>query len=87
MITCVRDIGNYLKVWSHLFEAKEAFPELHVAQIDTSDLKKLLGFCVARVLVLLHFSVYWALILTYPMDVDIEDGHGEPGTIQFLTSM
>lgn len=31
MITCVRNMGNYLKVCSHLFEANDVFPELCMA--------------------------------------------------------
>lgn len=31
MITCIRDMGIYLKVCSHLFEANDVFPELCMA--------------------------------------------------------
>lgn len=34
-ISCISDTGNYLKVWTHLFEAKEAFLEIRMAQTVT----------------------------------------------------
>lgn len=28
VISYIRDTGNYLKIWTHLFEADDAFPEI-----------------------------------------------------------
>lgn len=62
-ISYIRDTGNYLKVWTHLFEAKEAFLEIRMAQKVTPELKKLLRFCAGRVPVILHTFLYRALKL------------------------
>lgn len=41
VISCIRDTGSYLKVWAHVFKAKDAFPDIRMAQLDTPDQKKL----------------------------------------------
>lgn len=69
VITCVRDTGSFLKVWSHLFEAKEPFPNIRMLEIDDPEIKKLRQFCAGRVPVLVHPSLYRAIKLTYPTDV------------------
>lgn len=40
VIMCIKYIGIYLKVWSHLFEAKDDFPGIRVAEVGTPELKK-----------------------------------------------
>lgn len=50
-------------------EAKDSFPKLMIAQIESLELKKLAQLCAGRVPVLLHPSLYRALKLTFPMDI------------------
>lgn len=69
VITCVRDTGCYLKVWSHIFKAKETFPNIRMSESKNTYLKKLRHFCDGRVPVLLHPSLYRSVKLTYPPDV------------------
>lgn len=54
---------------SHLFEAREAFPNIRILELENSTLKKLRHFCSGRVPVLLHPSLYRAVKLIYPTDV------------------
>lgn len=61
VITCVKDTGSHLKAWSHLFELKDAFPEIRVAKVGSPKLKKLSRFCSGRVPVMLYSSLYRAL--------------------------
>lgn len=69
VITCVRDTGAYLRVWSHLFEAKEAFPNIRMFDMEDPSIRRLRQFCAGRVPVLIHPSLYRAIKLIYPMDV------------------
>lgn len=45
IITRIRERRMYLKVWCHVFDAKDAFPEIIMAELVTPDLKKLHRFC------------------------------------------
>lgn len=69
VITCIRDTGAYLKAWSHVAEAKEAFSNMTIAKMDTPYLRKLRQYCAGWVPVLLHPSLYRCIKLTYPRDV------------------
>lgn len=87
-ISCIRDTRKYLRVWSHMFEAKDAFPDIRMAQLGTPEVRKLYKFYSRMVPVLLYLSLYRTLKLTYPTDIaglsshDDEDGDREPGSIR-----
>lgn len=36
---CVRDTGRYINVWSHLFDAKDALPDIRVSEVGYPKLK------------------------------------------------
>lgn len=61
VISCIRDPGNYLKVWDPPAEAKDALAELRMVQMGTQELKNHLRFCAGRGPVLLHRSLYRVL--------------------------
>lgn len=67
--TCVRDTGTYLKVWGHLTEAKETFPNMRMVEMNSPYLKKLKQYCAVRVPVFLHPSLHRCVKLTYFTDV------------------
>lgn len=69
VITCIRETGNQLEVWNHLYEARAAFPNIRMFELENHNLKNLRQFCSGRVPVLLHPSLYRAIKLTYPTDV------------------
>lgn len=61
---------GYLKVWNHLFEAKDSFSNIRMFELESPYLKRLRHFCAMRAPVLLHPSLYRVVKLTYPMDAD-----------------
>lgn len=65
IIPCVRDTGGYLNVWNHLFEAKDAFPDIRMIELGSPGLKKLIRLCAGRVTVLLHPSLYSKTNIAY----------------------
>lgn len=67
VITCVRDMVEFLNVWNHLFETKDMFPKIRISELDLPELKKL---AKGRVPVLLHPSLYKVVNRMHPMDVD-----------------
>lgn len=50
-------------------EAKNAFPKIRMAQIESPELKKISAYCVGKISVLLHSSLYRVLKLMFPTDV------------------
>lgn len=68
VISCIRDTRKYFRMWSHIFEAKDAFPDIRIAQLGTPEERKLYKFYSGMVPVL-HLSLYKALKLTYPTDI------------------
>lgn len=58
VITLIRNTRGNLKVWEHLAGAKDVFPKLRMAQIVSSELKRLAQFCSGRSPVLLHISLH-----------------------------
>lgn len=68
VISCIMDMGSYLKVWTCLFKAIDTFSD-SMSQMGTPDLKKLYRFCSRSVPVLLHPLLY-RVLKPYPTDVD-----------------
>lgn len=64
----IRNTGCNLKVWDQVAEAIEAFPNIRMFKIDSPLLKHLGQYCPGRVLVLLYFSLYWGIKLTFPTE-------------------
>lgn len=60
-MTLIRNTGGNLKFWGHLVGAKDAFPMLQMAQIESPELKKLAQYCAGRVPVLLYSYLYRTL--------------------------
>lgn len=48
-ITLLRNTGENLKVWDHLADAKDAFHNIRMAQIESPFLKKMSQICAGRV--------------------------------------
>lgn len=69
VIILIRNTGGKFKVWDPLVGAKNAFPKIRMAQIESPELKKLSAYCVGKVSVLLHTSLYRVLKLMFPTDV------------------
>lgn len=45
VMTWIHNIGRDLKVWDNLSEVKDAFLEIRMMEIATTELKKLQNFC------------------------------------------
>ena len=69
VLTVVR-LGENLQVWDMLKEANTAFNmSIPLAVWHHPDLKKLKAYCLGRVPVFMHPSLYRASKLTFPRDV------------------
>lgn len=66
VIIPIRNTGGSFNVWGHLAGAKNAFPKLRMAQIESLELKKLAQLYAARVSFLLHLDLYWGFETKLP---------------------